>query len=162
MCTLAEKMPSNPHLRKREKKDYNPDDPPRIYLKNCGYPGAAFSRSVGDAIAESIGVIAKGEVITKPIVTGLNSILCGSDGVWNFCTPDDLACSVKYSTDLAKTAVVSVLNIFLRWIKTYGSSDDITLIVLRFPPLSPSLEDRNGDWDVALFKQPSSLLFSQK
>ena len=116
-------------------------------------------------------MIAKGEVITKPIVTGLNSILCGSDGVWNFCTPDDLACSVKYSTDLAKTAVVSVLNMwalflldcsFLRWIKTYGSSDDITLIVLRFPPLSPSLEDRNGDWDVALFKQPSSLLFSQK
>lgn len=49
---------------------------------------------------------------TKPIVTGLNSILCGSDGVWNFCTPDDLACSVKYSTDLAKTAVVSVLNMY--------------------------------------------------
>ena len=51
---------------------------------------------------------------TKPITTGLNSILCGSDGVWNFCAPDDLACSVKYSTDLAKTAVVSVLNMWAR------------------------------------------------
>ncbi len=32
-------------------QSYSLDDPPRIYLKNCGYPGAAFSRSVGDALA---------------------------------------------------------------------------------------------------------------
>lgn len=30
---------------------FSPEDPPRIYLKNCGYPGAAFSRSIGDSIA---------------------------------------------------------------------------------------------------------------
>ena len=32
-------------------QSYSLDDPPRIYLKNCGYPGAAVSRSVGDALA---------------------------------------------------------------------------------------------------------------
>lgn len=106
-----------------DRQSYSPDDPPRIYLKNCGYPGAAFSRSVGDALAgnncrlilclESVGVIAKGEVTRKPIVCGLNSIICGSDGVWNFCTPDELSCSIRYSTDLARTVVTSVLNMYL-------------------------------------------------
>lgn len=90
---------------------------------------------------ESIGVIAKGEVITKPIVTGLNSILCGSDGVWNFCTPDDLACSVKYSTDLAKTAVVSVLNMwamcsFLTVVFCDGSKPTVLPMTLHSSPFA--------------------------
>lgn len=49
----------------------------------------------------------------KHIACGLNSILCGSDGVWNFCTPDELSCSVRYSTDLGKTVMTSVLNMYV-------------------------------------------------
>lgn len=49
--TLADRLPSNNRLMHHEHQGYSPDDPPRIYLKNCGYPGAAFSRSVGDALA---------------------------------------------------------------------------------------------------------------
>ena len=37
--------------------EYTADDPPRCYLKEHPIPGAAFTRSIGDALAESIGVI---------------------------------------------------------------------------------------------------------
>lgn len=49
MSTIAEKLPSNSiHLPSGQ---FSPEDPPRIYLKDCGFPGAAFSRSIGDSIA---------------------------------------------------------------------------------------------------------------
>ena len=40
-----------------KKGAYTADDPPRCYLPRCKYPGTAFTRSIGDAVAERIGVI---------------------------------------------------------------------------------------------------------
>ena len=56
VCTISEKLPG---IRCESPMNMNsmtfsPEDPPRIYLKNCGYPGAAFSRSIGDSIAGMI------------------------------------------------------------------------------------------------------------
>lgn len=53
MCSYSEKSPTRSNLNNMNMNSmtFSPDDPPRIYLKNCGYPGAAFSRSVGDCIA---------------------------------------------------------------------------------------------------------------
>lgn len=35
---------------------------------------------------------------------------------------------------------------FLRWIQLYGSSDDITLLLLRLPALDPDLNSNCKDW----------------
>ncbi|KAJ1428811.1 hypothetical protein SESBI_08919 [Sesbania bispinosa] len=40
------------------------DDPPRLWVQDGMVPGAAFTRSVGDSVAETIGVIAVPEVST--------------------------------------------------------------------------------------------------
>ena len=35
---------------------------------------------------------------------------------------------------------------FQRWIQLYGSSDDITLLILRLPSLDPELNKECEDW----------------
>jgi len=38
-------------------------DPPRIWHPNGEYPGTAFTRSIGDRVAEGLGVFAEPEII---------------------------------------------------------------------------------------------------
>jgi len=42
-------------------------DPPRIWSPNGDYPGTAFTRSLGDAYAEELGVFAEPEMITRTV-----------------------------------------------------------------------------------------------
>ena len=58
----------------------------------------------------SCGVTAEGEITIKQLACGLNSIICASDGIWSIISVDDIKDSIKFSTDLAKTAMSIVLN----------------------------------------------------
>lgn len=40
-------------------------DPPRVWSPHGEYPGTAFTRSLGDAIAEELGVYAEPEMVTR-------------------------------------------------------------------------------------------------
>jgi serine/threonine protein phosphatase PrpC len=40
-------------------------DPPRIWHPEGDYPGTAFTRSIGDMIAEELGVIAEPEILVR-------------------------------------------------------------------------------------------------
>ena len=42
-------------------------DPPRIWSPFGEYPGTAFTRSIGDVIAEELGVVADPEIIHRKI-----------------------------------------------------------------------------------------------
>lgn len=42
-------------------------DPPRIWSPFGEYPGTAFTRSMGDVIAEELGVFAEPEIIRRKI-----------------------------------------------------------------------------------------------
>jgi hypothetical protein len=42
-------------------------DPPRVWSTAGNYPGTAFTRSFGDSVAESIGVFAEPEILTRYI-----------------------------------------------------------------------------------------------
>ncbi len=44
-------------------------DPPRIWARDGGYPGTAFTRSVGDRYAEKLGVTAEPEIVERYICT---------------------------------------------------------------------------------------------
>ena len=59
-------------------------DPPRLWVQNGMYPGTAFTRSVGDSTAESIGVVAVPEVMTVKITPNHLFFVVASDGVFEF------------------------------------------------------------------------------
>ena len=49
------------------------------------FPGTAFTRSLGDALAEDLGVIAEPEIVTRELEEGDEIIVLASDGVFVFC-----------------------------------------------------------------------------
>lgn len=58
--------------------------PFRVWKKNEMYPGIAMSRSIGDLIATTLGVIPEPEFIEKEITESTKFIILASDGVWEF------------------------------------------------------------------------------
>jgi serine/threonine protein phosphatase PrpC len=57
-------------------------DPPRIWSPNGDYPGTAFTRSIGDGIAEELGVTAEPEMLTRELTKEDKIIVLASDGVF--------------------------------------------------------------------------------
>lgn len=47
-------------------------------------PGLAMSRSIGDAVAEQVGVIAEPEVMHVELTRDHKFIVLASDGLWEF------------------------------------------------------------------------------
>ena len=45
-------------------EDDDVEDPPRVWASGGSYPGTAFTRSLGDAVAEGLGVFAEPEMVT--------------------------------------------------------------------------------------------------
>lgn len=65
----------------REEGDEDVEDPPRVRSKQGNYPGTAFTRSLGDSVAESLGVCAEPEMLTLPISSNERLLVLASDGV---------------------------------------------------------------------------------
>jgi len=57
-------------------------DPPRIWSPNGDYPGTAFTRSIGDGIAEELGVCAQPEILGRELSKEDRIIVLASDGVF--------------------------------------------------------------------------------
>ena len=74
-----------------EENNNEPLGPQRVWLKDQEMPGLAMSRSLGDTIAHSVGVISNPE--TKSFVASIEDkfIVIGSDGVFEFLSNDDIA-----------------------------------------------------------------------
>lgn len=61
-------------------------DPPRIWLQKKFEPGCAFSRSLGDKIAETVGCVATPEIMAHELSDDDVVCIIASDGVWEFLT----------------------------------------------------------------------------
>ena len=64
--------------------------PLRVWLKEHDYPGLAMTRSIGDHIARSVGVIATPE-ISNCEITDHSALIIGSDGLFEFMSNYDIA-----------------------------------------------------------------------
>lgn len=111
--------------------DGRPYGPPRVWISNLDYPGIAMSRSLGDSVAASIGVIAIPEIIEHHLQPCDKFIVLGSDGLFEFLSNDDI---VRTTSTLAKTKDLDpICHILVRnadecWRKEEESIDDITCI----------------------------------
>ena len=113
-------------------------------------PGLAMSRSVGDEVSQTVGVISVPEVIVHDITS--EDIFCvwASDGVWEFLSNQQV-CSIvwKYQQDLNEAATQLVEESQRQWKKEEEVVDDITCIIVKFNPARLSLStagtsDRSG------------------
>ena len=111
--------------------------PFRVWLKKEDVPGLAMSRSFGDFIAKSVGVINEPEVFEIGITEyKVKAVIIASDGLWEFLSNDTIADIVVpfiISRDCNGATKRLVDEAFKAWTKDGGVvCDDITIIVLMF------------------------------
>lgn len=96
-------------------------------------PGIAMSRSLGDAVAGSVGVVCDPEIIEMQLLAQDKFIIIGSDGIFEFIGNDEAVRivlpywkqgNVKGACDaLAQEA-------HNRWVKEEEVIDDITCVII--------------------------------
>lgn len=74
--------------------------PMRVWLGDVDVPGLAMSRSIGDEISQTVGVISVPEITTHKIAKEDLYCIFASDGVWEFMTSQEV---VDLCTKLLKT-----------------------------------------------------------
>lgn len=64
--------------------------PYRVWVKHGEYPGLAMSRSIGDQIAKSVGVICDPDIREINIDKDDKFIILASDGLWEFLSNEEV------------------------------------------------------------------------
>eukprot|EP00934_Nitzschia_sp_Nitz4_P001750 Nitzschia sp. Nitz4//scaffold45_size130396//50918//52758//NITZ4_003444-RA/size130396-snap-gene-0.138-mRNA-1//-1//CDS//3329552383//1750//frame0 len=104
-------------------------DPPRIWVKGEQYPGTAFTRALGDAMAEDIGVIAEPEMITKNITYNDEYLVIASDGIFEFLTNQHIMNVCESSISPLEACERLTKEAYDHWLTYENRTDDITIIV---------------------------------
>ena len=107
--------------------------PFRVWVKGESYPGLAMSRSLGDEVAESVGVIPDPDCIVKNINSNYKYIVIASDGLFEYLNNEDIMNIINpffligdangACKELGKKAAEE-------WNKLTEERDDITFIIL--------------------------------
>ena len=109
----------------------------RVWLPDQEIPGLAMSRSLGDAVAHSVGVSSVPEV--TEFLTGPNDkfAVVASDGLWEFMS-NELVCEIVapfYDQNQPEAAAnVLVKEAHARWKQEEDVVDDITIVVIFLEP----------------------------
>ncbi|PKA60894.1 putative protein phosphatase 2C 35 [Apostasia shenzhenica] len=111
-------------------------DPPRLWVQNAMYPGTAFTRSVGDSTAESIGVIAAPEVMQVKITPTHQFFIIASDGVFEFLSSQTVVDMVARFKDPRDACATVSAESYKMWLAHESRTDDITVLVVQIKFLS--------------------------
>ena len=109
-------------------------DPPRIWHPTEKYPGNAFTRSVGDALSEPMGVFATPEVSTFELDDRCEFLVVASDGIWEFLTNQAVVDAAAQFLDPAEACDHLVKRAYHTWLDNEVRTDDITCIVVHVFP----------------------------
>ena len=109
--------------------------PFRVFVRGKDYPGLAMSRSIGDSIAKSIGVISEPGLVEYLINDTTKFVVLASDGVWEFLDNEKVKNIGKtyYLNSNAKALCEELYSSSLiEWKINDSIVDDITVIVIYF------------------------------
>ncbi|KAK3285136.1 hypothetical protein CYMTET_7243 [Cymbomonas tetramitiformis] len=106
-------------------------DPPRLWAQNGMYPGTAFTRSIGDAAAEKIGVFAEPEFLYKELNPDCKLVVIASDGVFEFLSSQAVIDMVSKFDDIQEACNAVVAESYRLWLQYETRTDDITVIILQ-------------------------------
>ena len=116
-------------------EDGEKSGPYRIWKKGEVYPGIAMSRSVGDFIATSLGVVPEAKFIEEKIDQDCKFIVVASDGIWEFLDNKRVGEIVipYYKNDDPDGACKALIKEATEWWnKEDIVVDDITVVVVFF------------------------------
>ncbi len=116
-------------------EDWKKSGPFRVWKKGEVYPGIAMSRSIGDFIETTLGVIPLPKFIDENIDKDTKFIVVASDGVWEFLDNQKVANIVmpfykKNDPDGACKALIKESTEW--WNQEDIVVDDITVVVVFF------------------------------
>ena len=109
--------------------------PYRVWKKGEMYPGIAMSRSIGDLLASTLGVIPEPEFIETEIDKDTKFVILASDGVWEFLDNQKVKDLVMpyYKKNDPDGACKLLINESTKWWNEEDIVvDDITVICLFF------------------------------
>ena len=104
-------------------------DKPRVWLPGKQYPGCAFTRSLGDAAAEEVGVTAEPEVLSCELTENDAILILASDGIFEFLTNQEVLDMSRICGTPLRACECLVQAAYDLWMKYEPRSDDITIIV---------------------------------
>lgn len=105
------------------------DGPPRVWLGHMDVPGLAMSRSLGDAVAHTAGVISEPEFFTRMLDDSDRCLVIATDGLWEFMSNDEVIDIVMGQTDPKVAVDLLIMEANRRWMKEEQVIDDTTVIV---------------------------------
>ena len=124
-----------PYYDEKAKKFLGPD---RVWLRDDELPGLAMTRSFGDTIAHSVGVISEPEIKRYDFTANEKFIIIASDGIWEYISSQECVDIVKefYEKNLDAVGAINAImkEGFNRWKKLDEIIDDITAIIIFFDP----------------------------
>jgi len=106
------------------------DGPPRVWLGHMDIPGLAMSRSLGDVVAHSAGVISEPEFtdyILDPATDRF--IVVATDGLWEFVDNQEAVEMVEGQAGPCDAVDALVTEAATRWMHEEQVIDDTTIIV---------------------------------
>lgn len=107
--------------------------PSRVWLPNTWAPGLSMSRSLGDLVAQQIGIIPEPEVRVTEIQQHDRFLIVASDGVWEFMSIQEVA-DIVQTCDTAEQACTALVNAATeKWeVEEDGVVDDISVVCICF------------------------------
>ena len=107
--------------------------PERVWKKEGDVPGLAMSRSFGDEVAHTVGVIVNPEIDEYQLLNEDKFLILASDGIWEFISSEEVVNIVKdfYLENNIEGALTYLYNeASKRWIMEEEIIDDITIILV--------------------------------
>ena len=109
--------------------------PNRVWIKGQGIPGLAMTRSFGDIIGSTVGVINEPEIKFFKHKKENKFIIIGSDGLWEYISCQEAINIVaEFYEDKNFDSNNAVIKLFQearnKWIENQNYIDDISIIVL--------------------------------
>ncbi|XP_006600326.1 probable protein phosphatase 2C 35 isoform X2 [Glycine max] len=111
-------------------------DPPRLWVPNGMYPGTAFTRSIGDSLAETVGVIAIPEVKAVQLTPNHLFFVVASDGIFEFLTSQTVVDMAASYMDPHDACAAIAEKSYKLWLELENRTDDITIIIVQIKGLS--------------------------
>ncbi|KAL2534238.1 Protein phosphatase 2C and cyclic nucleotide-binding/kinase domain-containing protein [Abeliophyllum distichum] len=140
----------NPDVQCWGTEEEDDGDPPRIWVQNGMYPGTAFTRSIGDSIAETVGVVANPEIVVLELMTNHPFFVIASDGVFEFLSSQTVVEMAANYKDPRDACAAIVAESYRLWLQYETRTDDITVIVVHINGLNDAAFGQSMSSDTVL------------